>query len=194
MDLPSSKSDLRQAITQRISRLSPKDRTAESRSLCKRILEALPKEPSAICAYYPLSDEADIKSLLKDIPERGHTLYLPRKEGKHFVFRKMQNVESLKPDDFKIPAPSDDSPVLEDGDVAVVLVPGRAFDHKGHRLGRGNGGYDIWIRKQRAENPKTRFWGIAFECQVVQEVPMEGHDERVDAIVTARGLAKTGKE
>ncbi|NOS66903.1 MAG: 5-formyltetrahydrofolate cyclo-ligase [Candidatus Peribacteraceae bacterium] len=188
MDSQAAKLALRHAIKERLVRLSPKDRSAESRSICRRIMENLPAEPSTICAFFPMGDEADIKSLLIDIPARGHVIYLPRKEGKHFVFRKMDAVDALKPDDFGIPAPAVDSPLLEPENVTIALVPGRAFDRTGNRMGRGNGGYDIWIRNQRAANPKTQFWGICFECQLVSEVPMEAHDETVDAIVTARGL------
>lgn len=168
-----------------------KDRSAESRSLCKRILESLPEEPSIICAFYPMGDEVDIRTLLAELPDRGHTVYLPRKEGKHFVFRKMVDSDDLPPDEFGIPAPPADAPLLEPGDLAIALIPGRAYDKKGNRMGRGNGGYDIWIRAQRNENPKTQFWGVCFECQVVHDIPMEAHDERVDAIVTARGMGKS---
>ncbi|MFA7682254.1 MAG: 5-formyltetrahydrofolate cyclo-ligase, partial [Candidatus Peribacteraceae bacterium] len=69
-----------------------------------------------------------------------------------------------------------------------ALIPGRAFDRDGNRLGRGNGSYDHWIREQRTANPQTKIWGIAFECQIVPIVPTEEHDERVDALITARGL------
>lgn len=190
MDPRASKSHLRSAITARLARLSDRDRAAESRSICRRILQALPKESTSICSYYTLKDEVDLRSLLTEIPALGHTLYLPRKEGAHFVFRKMENVNDLQPDDFKIPAPPEDSPLLDPQALSIALVPGRAFDKNGNRLGRGNGGYDIWIRKQGVENPKTQFWGIALECQVVQEIPMEAHDETVDAIVTARGVLR----
>ena len=193
MDPCESKSQLRHAIKERLDRLSAKDRSAESRSLCKRVLETVQKleGPLTVCAFYPMGDEVDIQSLLTDLPARGHVVYLPRKEGPHFVFRKMENVDALQPDDFGIPAPAQDSPLLEPGDLSVALIPGRAFDRKGNRLGRGNGGYDIWIRKQRAQNPRTQFWSIAFECQVVQDIPMEGHDEAVDCLITARGVQKT---
>jgi 5-formyltetrahydrofolate cyclo-ligase len=189
MSIPEKKADLRSAITARLTRLTPKQRDAESRSLCRRILELLPKEPSTICLYYPLSDEADVRPLLSALPALGHTVFLPRKEGKHFVFRKMESVESLLPDDFRIPAPADDADLLDPKDLTVALVPGRAFDTKGNRLGRGNGGYDVWIRSQRALNPQTKFWGVIFECQLSQDIPMEAHDERVDAVITARGFA-----
>ena len=191
MDPRAAKSQLRAAIDERLQRLSDKDRSAESRSLCRRILEALPKEPSIICAFYPLKDEADIRPLLQEIIARGYALYLPRKEGKHFVFRRVGSMEALQPDDFRVPAPTADAPLLKPEDCAVALVPGRAFDRKGNRLGRGNGGYDIWIREQRKKNPKTAFWGVALECQTAQEIPMEAHDERVDAVITARGIVKS---
>ncbi len=191
MDPRESKAQLRSAIKDRLARLSPKDRSAESRSICRRILESLPKEPVAVCAYYPMGDEVDLRELLTEIPARGHVVYLPRKEGKHFVFRKMEGAATLAPDEFGIPAPPDNSPLLESQELSIALIPGRAFDRKGNRMGRGNGGYDIWIRNQRASSTRVQFWGIAFECQIVQDIPMEAHDERVDAIVTARGVQKT---
>ncbi len=195
MDTQAAKFQLRQAIKDRLARLSAKDRAAESRSLCKRILQALPAEPAVVCAFYPMGDEVDIKSLLTEIPARGHQLYLPRKEGPHFVFRKAEGIDALRPDAFGIPAPSDESPLLE-ATTVIALVPGRAFDAAGNRMGRGNGGYDIWIRKQRKDHPASAFWGVAFECQLVNGIPMEAHDEKVDAVITARGMtqAQAGKQ
>ncbi len=81
-----------------------------------------------------------------------------------------------------------EAPHLEESLPAVVLVPGRAFDAKGARLGRGNGGYDKWIAQERSRNAPYQYWGVAFECQVVDEVPVEAHDQKLDAVVTARGF------
>jgi 5-formyltetrahydrofolate cyclo-ligase len=65
-----------------------------------------------------------------------------------------------------------------------VLVPGRAFTKAGGRLGRGGGTYDRWINAQRKKNPATRFIGVCFRCQIIKELPMEEHDEKVDEVVT----------
>jgi hypothetical protein len=62
-----------------------------------------------------------------------------------------------------------------------------AFQTGMMRMGGGNGGYDIWIREKRKVSPETQFWGVAYEHQIMNEVPMEEHDEKVDRIVTARG-------
>ena len=191
MDPREAKSSLRTAINERLMKLSEKDRAAENRSLCRRILEALPKEHSVICAFYPLKDEADIRPLLQELIAHGHALYLPRKEGKYFVFRSVESVQGLSQDDFRVPAPAADAPLLKAEECTLALIPARAYDRKGNRLGRGNGGYDHWIREQRKQNANTQFWGVALECQIVQEIPMEAHDERVDGIITARGFSRT---
>lgn len=191
MDPQASKSALRNAIKERLSRLSAKDRAVESRSICRRILENLPEQPTTVCAYVPMGDEVDIRPVLAEIIGHGHVLYLPRKEGNHFAFRKAETVDALENDDFGIPAPPADAALLDPQELSIALIPGRAFDRSGNRMGRGNGGYDIWMRMQRAQNARSRFWGIAFECQFADRVPMEAHDERVDALVTARRLVNT---
>ncbi len=188
MHAKEEKAHLRNAIRERLSRISENERHAESRSVCRRILENLPAEPSTICAYFPLKDEVDLRALLTELLQKGWKLYLPRIENNAMVFRKAESIESLTPGQYGIPEPALSDPLLDPQDLTYALTPARAFDKKGHRLGRGNGGYDIWIRKQRAANPKTKFWGVALEAQIVQQIPMEAHDEKVDAIVTARGL------
>jgi 5-formyltetrahydrofolate cyclo-ligase len=66
----------------------------------------------------------------------------------------------------------------------LVLVPGLAFDATGARLGRGQGFYDRWLRA----NPLVRSLGICFKCQILENLPYEAHDARVDAIVTEDGI------
>ena len=188
MHIREAKAHLRQAIKDRLAHLNDKDRHAESRSLCRRILEALPEGQRTICAYFPLKDEADLRPLLKELLRKSHHVYLPRVEGGKVAFRRMESMEALEPGTWHIPEPPDSAPLLDSNDLDIALIPGRAFDGTGNRLGRGNGGYDIWIRKQRQENPKTQYWGIALEYQMTQEVPSEEHDEKMNSIVTARGM------
>lgn len=183
------KATLRQAIKERMLRLSDEDRLRESRTLCKEILKVLPKDsPLTIGAYFPLKDEADLRPLLDELLARGDALYLPLVENMKMTFRKVENLADLHVGSFGILEPAMTAPLLDPKDLQVCLVPGRAFDRLGNRLGRGNGGYDLWMIEQRKANPKTLFLGIALECQVVHSIPMEPHDQRVDALVTARGM------
>ena len=185
-----SKEHLRASIKERLERYPESKRHAESRSVCRRILESLPSPPLTLCAYFPLKDEVDLRLFLKDAIKRGYSIFLPCFEDKHLVFRKATDLQNLPAGAFRIPEPPPEAEVLDPKELNIALVPGRAFDRKGNRLGRGNGGYDKWISEQRKANPETQYWGVALECQIVDTIPTEAHDEKLDAIVTARGLLK----
>jgi 5-formyltetrahydrofolate cyclo-ligase len=76
-------------------------------------------------------------------------------------------------------------------EVDLVIVPGLGFDERGGRLGRGAGFYDRVLGGLR---PAARRVAVAFECQIVPQVPMGEHDERVDAVVTeARTIVCRGE-
>ena len=67
--------------------------------------------------------------------------------------------------------------------IDLVLVPGVVFDEKGYRIGHGLGYYDKFLKKLRA----TRI-GLAFDFQVVKEVPHLEYDQRMDIIVTDKRI------
>lgn len=187
MDPKILKSDLRDAIRDRLSHMSDTLKAAESRSVSRRVMESLPKEAMTVCAYVPMKSEVDIRPVLEHLLEKKTALFLPRFEGK-LVFRKVTSLTELIPGTLGVMEPPASAAELDPQALAVALVPARAYARDGRRLGRGNGGYDIWIRAQRKLNPKTQFWGICYDAQLVNDVPMEDHDERVDAVITGRGL------
>lgn len=186
MNFQEEKSCLREAIAQRIVAMSEKDRAAESRSVCRRIAEYIPENLDAVCLYVPLKTEVNITPLFSEFSKRNIPIYLPRFSANALEFRKWDGKELAK-GALNIPEPPASADLLSTKGHILVLVPGRAFDSHGGRLGRGNGGYDRWMRFYRAQNPEAELLGICFECQMVREIPMEEHDERVDAVVTARG-------
>ena len=63
--------------------------------------------------------------------------------------------------------------------IDLVVVPGVAFDASGHRLGRGKGYYDRLLPHIPAYKA-----GICFPFQLVEEVPSEEFDIRMDAVIT----------
>ena len=69
-------------------------------------------------------------------------------------------------------------------DVFVILVPGVAFDDRGRRLGRGAGYYDRYLASYQARRRRPLVAAVCFSCQVVEEVPCEAHDMRMDAVLT----------
>ena len=76
-------------------------------------------------------------------------------------------------------------PVVPLNRLDLALVPGLGFDARGHRLGRGKGHYDRLLAGFGG-----RKIGVAFDFQIMAEVPCEAHDIVLDDIVTpARWIA-----
>ena len=63
----------------------------------------------------------------------------------------------------------------------IVIIPGVAFDEKGGRIGSGEGYYDRFIPRLPIT---TRKISIAFEDQIIPQIPMDFHDKHVDIIIT----------
>lgn len=67
--------------------------------------------------------------------------------------------------------------------VNLAIIPGIAFDERGGRIGHGTGFYDKLIPRLDAT---TRKVALAFECQIVPQIPMEPHDRYIDIIITEK--------
>ncbi len=69
----------------------------------------------------------------------------------------------------------------------VLIVPLLAFDARGYRLGYGGGFYDRTLQSLRAKGPVLAL-GFAFAAQELNAVPIDGFDQRLDAVVTEMGV------
>lgn len=190
MDITTQKQQARTSVAERMAKMDASQRAAESRSVCRRIKEELPGDRLLICGYHPMPTEVDILPILKELLKEGHRIALPHKEGRAFAFRIIKSFDDLVDGPFNVPEPHDDDPLAEPVDIDLVLLPGRGFDQFGNRLGRGNGGYDIFLNHLRTVNDRAQTWGICYDCQMLRSIPMDKHDAKVDAIVTARGLIR----
>ena len=63
----------------------------------------------------------------------------------------------------------------------LVFVPGLAFDLKNHRLGRGKGYYDRFLKTLPAH---VKRWGLTFDFQLFNSIPVDGSDAPVDKVIT----------
>ncbi len=69
--------------------------------------------------------------------------------------------------------------------IDIAIIPGVALDEKGGRIGSGEGFYDRLIPKLPIT---TRKVSLAFECQIIPQIPMESHDKYVDIIITEKRI------
>ena len=128
--------------------------------------------------YHPMGSELDPSPIR--LASGCSALPAVTRRGGPLVFRRQAPGQLLIPDALGIPAPAPDAAeVLPD----IVFTPVLAFDRRGGRLGQGGGYYDRTITALRARKP---VWvvGLAYAGQERAEIPMEPHDQRLDAILT----------
>jgi len=92
-------------------------------------------------------------------------------------------LSDLVPGAFGLLEPPASFPVVPLTDLALIVVPGLAFDHALNRLGQGGGFYDATL----PETPATRV-GLAYELQRVPSLPTDPHDRPMDLLVTDLGV------
>ncbi len=73
-------------------------------------------------------------------------------------------------------------------DADLIVVPGVAFDRRGHRLGHGFGYYDRLLARVC---DSASLVALAYDCQVFDNVPHDPHDVAVDIVVTETTVYRT---
>jgi 5-formyltetrahydrofolate cyclo-ligase len=71
-------------------------------------------------------------------------------------------------------------PAVDESLIDLVVVPGLAFTPAGARLGYGGGFYDRFLPLVSAPHV-----GVCFAEQVLDDLPVEPHDIRVQHVVSA---------
>jgi 5-formyltetrahydrofolate cyclo-ligase len=144
-----------------------------------------------VLSYQAMPEEIDPGPALERLRLLGVTIVFPRIEGPGIL-----GLHVVEPDTvllsgpFGLAEPPADAPTVEPSAVDVVLMPGVAFDSAGRRLGHGGGYFDRLIPQLRGD---CCLLGVAFDVQVVDEVPTEPHDARVDAVVTPTRVLRVSR-
>ena len=150
--------------------------TDSSRPLCCLEQHPLFLAAQTVLLYWSMPEEVDTHALIRKWSERKR-IVLPRVCGEELELR-LYDPERMVPGYRGILEPAEDALPVPDAEIDLAIVPGLAFDRAGHRLGRGKGYYDRLL--PRLHCPKL---GLAFPCQVLDEVPIEAHDVALDGII-----------
>ena len=141
--------------------------------------------------YVHFRSEVETLALIRHCIARGKRVGVPLTDVKNsrllpFLIRDPD--QDLQPGYCKIPEPvSGRLAALDPGTIETVVLPGSVFDELGGRLGYGGGYYDRFLAN---DAPQARRVGIAFEQQVVKELPLMAHDERLHILVTEERIIR----
>lgn len=178
-----TKAVLRARLRTELKALAPGTRAAASADLCARLnASSAWQNARAVLLFFPVASEPDISPLLADALAHGKVLALPRFNGATNAYETVRVCDlarELVVGPFQVREPVAACPVVALNRLDLALVPGLGFDARGHRLGRGKGHYDRLLAGFTGMKI-----GVAFDFQIVADVPREPHDIALDAVVT----------
>lgn len=182
---------LRGSVRAAIAQMSPEERHRRSDSAQARFA-AMPQfiASRTVLFYHALPGEVDTGALIAQSLLSGKRVALPRTDPGTSTMQAVQ-IRNLATDLIPGPCaaqePRDGLPVIAAADIDLVVVPGRAFDACGHRLGRGAGYYDRYLASLRGIRA-----ALAFDCQILASVPSGPHDIAAHLIVTESRIVLCG--
>jgi 5-formyltetrahydrofolate cyclo-ligase len=161
-----------------------------------RLLSSAAYRDSARVVLYASCDhEVDTALIAADVLGSGRRLYYPMVDRARRRMRlgAMPDPAELRPGAYAIPEPPAGTPALEPeelGEGTLICVPGLAFSAAGARLGRGGGYYD---RMLAAVSSNAIAAGLGYSFQLLDRLPEEAWDRRLDLVVTESAVYAAGR-
>lgn len=177
------KEEIRRQVKARKSLLSEDER----REAARRVFEMVEKTAAFmlsehILMYHSLADELSTHEFIDRWNSRKR-FYLPRVNGVNLEILPYEK-SRLHLGSFNIEEPEGDDTV-DMSAIELVIVPAVAYDRKGNRVGRGKGFYDRLLADTDAVT-----MGVAYECQLYDEIDAEEYDVPVQYVITESGVIK----
>lgn len=99
------------------------------------------------------------------------------------VFQRVTSPEELEEGAYHLLEPIQSLPIIPPERIDLILIPVEAADRQLNRLGKGGGYYDRYLPRTKALR-----CGVALRYQMIEKVPTEAHDTRLDALATPDGI------
>ncbi len=184
-----NKTILRNKILEKKSLLSKKEIKEKSEIITKTLLDSdFYKEAKRIMTFVSMEKEVDTHPLIQEIISHNKSIVVPitLNKTKELLLSELFSLSELEVRDFNIEVPKPEfTRLIEPKSVDLILVPGLAFAKDGHRVGYGGGYYDRFLEKIDKSVPKI---GLAFDLQIVDNVPVEPFDIGVDFIISEKRI------
>lgn len=187
-----SKRLLRAQARAAVLAMTPGERMERSLRAQERLLAAQEfRSARTVLVYQSDATEVDTREILLACLDQGKRAGLPRVDAEAKRLQALEVAEvarDLERSRYGFKEPLPDRPAIPLAELDLIVVPGRAFDSAGRRLGRGGGYYDRLLAQPGLRAVTA---ALAFDCQVVEHVPAAAHDRTVDLIVTESRTLRT---
>ncbi|CAH0590488.1 unnamed protein product [Chrysodeixis includens] len=186
-----AKALLRAEIAARIAALTSEEKKRQSQIVFDKVINhPFYSFANRIALYMSTDQEIDTAPIIKHIKARGAAAFVPQYAGGRMRFLRLEaddekNMSLTKHGIAQHGKDQTREDAMETGGLDLVIAPGVAFSNSGDRCGHGGGYYDKFIAHVRSNPPAPKIVAIAFSCQVVDEVPTNEQDQKVDALIYA---------
>jgi len=174
----------RREISRRRAALAPQDFIRANSRIQQRFFNLNPvREAGVVMIYHSINGEVATEGLIEKLIRLGKQVALPVCiPGPDLEARAIQSLAEVVPTGrFGLREPSAETPLVDPATIDLIVIPGVAFDIHGNRLGHGMGYYDRFLSRSGLRGFKL---GLAYDFQVVDGLPVETYDVRMDALLT----------
>lgn len=182
-----SKVEIRRVVRNRIRAVPPALRREADARISLHLAREASRHPSVlwVLGYVSLMDEPRVDEALCGFVAEGRAVYLPQTIRGRPGAARWRPCSPMRRDEHGVLVPAGPGHEgLPDG-PGLILVPGRAFDREGRRVGRGGGWYD---RLLAIAGESVVSVGVGYECQQFDAVPSLPHDRAVAKRISENGL------
>lgn len=179
------KKALRREIRARGEMLDSAYRQRANLALREKIFESEAwRQASSVFVFVSMWDEPDTYPILTAALESGKALYVPRcYPGRIMKAVRISSIDELQPGTLGIPEPVNDRETAGIGGFSLALIPCVSAWKDGRRMGHGVGYYDRFLVDRNCKK-----FCLCYEALLSDQIPMDAHDIRMDAVVTERAL------
>jgi 5-formyltetrahydrofolate cyclo-ligase len=165
------------------NKLNPQDVAKKSKIIQEFVINTEEfQQAEVVGTYFAFGSEVTTELIIGRAKTLDKKIALPRVEEDKITFYELSSTKSLIKGKFGILEPP---PYGHLSEIDLLIVPGIAFDKKGNRLGYGKGFYDRLLLSGK----RTTFSiGLAYSFQLVENLPYDLYDKRLDAIASEDGI------
>lgn len=178
---------IRKEILQKRKRLTEDEVKSKSQIISNRVIYKGLISSKNTLLYMDFRNEVMTKQLIDYCLDHFGSVLIPRVENNRLTIHEIHHTDDLILSNYGILEPEKGKNEVSIDTIDLILAPGVAFDEKGFRLGYGGGFYDRLLSKKRKEVPVI---ALSFECQLIESVPTEPHDYKMNMIITESRVIK----
>ena len=173
-----------------LRRRQPNKEEAAARVFAELMQSPEYRNATTLLFYVSLPDELPTHCAISDALSQGKRVVVPYCVGLDLGLFHLTDFEELQPGSLGILEPKLQLRYLQGREVApssldLLIVPGLAFTPRGARLGQGRGYYDRLIPTLKDQ---AYLVGVAFECQLLESLPVAAHDAEMQIVITEKAV------